>query len=506
MNFKFNFGYELPSVPVPSCCCGWFARDARGWMICLAVLIITVIRSGITYSFGIFVVKLEDTYHKPLAEQNWIGTLSFAISLSFSPLSVMLIRYLGPNGYRITGIAGTLCLSISCLGSSFIHSQEWLFLTHSLLYGVGSSLIYMSSSLIIGDYFDKSHNLHVLATSILLCGYPVGSLLFNPLNAWILESYGWRVAFRASSGLILVIGLACCTLFKPKSKPGYTEEKLDDENPSIEEEKIEEKKNSFSLKPWSSLKEVRRRPEIVLWLVGNFLSYLGFYMPFLNLAFYMDKRGIDTVQSAWALTLLSLVECITYVISSIIGDFFKGRLVFVNLFASVALCIICFMWPFVDVGYDAILALSSVMGAFLGLTIVYTYAASGEVTQLPIDVAWSHTNMWCGFGILLGPLFSGTIYDIRQSYDDVFYVIGTLYLLGTVIFGTIILIGRLRDKNKLEYEEFNDEPVTNYKDTFRVTKRSISTGNMDSDDDSSRCSSSDNKPIRYSENTPIGQP
>ena len=47
------------------------------------------------------------------------------------------------------------------------------------------------------------------------------------------------------------------------------------------------------------------------------------------------------------------------------------------------------------------------MGGFLGLSIVYTYAASGEVTQLPIDIAWSFTNMWSGVGILLGPFFSG---------------------------------------------------------------------------------------------------
>ena len=51
--------------------------------------------------------------------------------------------------------------------------------------------------------------------------------------------------------------------------------------------------------------------------------------------------------------------------------------------------------------------LISVMGGFLGLTIVYTYACSGEVTGLPIDIAWSYTNLWSGMGILIGPFFSG---------------------------------------------------------------------------------------------------
>ena len=45
-------------------------QDSKGWTICLCVLILTILRSGITYSFGEFVVELEATYHRPLAEQS----------------------------------------------------------------------------------------------------------------------------------------------------------------------------------------------------------------------------------------------------------------------------------------------------------------------------------------------------------------------------------------------------------------------------------------------------
>ena len=50
--------------------------DSKGWLICGCVLIITVVRSGITYSFGMFVVKLQNAYHKPLAEQSKLFTSS----------------------------------------------------------------------------------------------------------------------------------------------------------------------------------------------------------------------------------------------------------------------------------------------------------------------------------------------------------------------------------------------------------------------------------------------
>ena len=47
-----------------------FYKDTRGWIICACVLLITVVRSGITYSFGVFVVELEAVYHGSLAEQS----------------------------------------------------------------------------------------------------------------------------------------------------------------------------------------------------------------------------------------------------------------------------------------------------------------------------------------------------------------------------------------------------------------------------------------------------
>ena len=47
------------------------------------------------------------------------------------------------------------------------------------------------------------------------------------------------------------------------------------------------------------------------------------------------------------------------------------------------------------------------VGGFLGMSIVYQYAASGEIISLPIDMGFSMTTAWSGFGLFIGPLFSG---------------------------------------------------------------------------------------------------
>ncbi|XP_064626333.1 monocarboxylate transporter 5-like [Lineus longissimus] len=419
-----------------------YSPDTRGWLICAAVLMITVVRSGITYSFGEFVVQLQKTYHRPMAEQNWIGTLSFTVSLTSAPLSVALIRLLGFNGYRKVALSGVLILSVSCLASSFVSKLEWMFLTHSILYGIGSSMLLMSSSLVIGEYFDKEHKHHVLATSILLCGYPVGSLVFNPINAWLVSTYGWRVGFRATSILIFITGMSCCFSFVSKK----TREELE----------ASEKAAGKITISCGGAKELRARPEILLWLFGNTLGYIGFYMPFLNLAYYMKLKGILTTDGSWALTLLSLFECISYIGASLLGDRLKGKLIYANVIASCSLAVICLIWPSVDVNYALILVIAGAMGVFLGLNIVYTYAASGEVTGLPIHIAWAATNVWSGMGILTGPLFSGMVYDLRHNYDDVFYVSGGVYAIDAVLFCAIPIVRRFRSgKAVSEYDELD---------------------------------------------------
>lgn len=50
-------------------------EDRKGWIICVCVLIVTVVRSGITYSFGVFVVELESVYHGSMAEQSKYSNL-----------------------------------------------------------------------------------------------------------------------------------------------------------------------------------------------------------------------------------------------------------------------------------------------------------------------------------------------------------------------------------------------------------------------------------------------
>ena len=56
--------------------------DTRGWLICVAVLAVTVLRSGVTYSFGMFVVQLHQKFpHLNFAEQSTSSAREHSIAI-----------------------------------------------------------------------------------------------------------------------------------------------------------------------------------------------------------------------------------------------------------------------------------------------------------------------------------------------------------------------------------------------------------------------------------------
>lgn len=128
----------------------------------------------------------------------------------------------------------------------------------------------------------------------MFCLLLLGSLLFNPINAWLLENFDFRIAFRCSAAEVLVTGIVCSWNFSARQDATASElggggggGRLDGESDYEDEDGARSPesgpRSSATVQRYCTLADVRQRPEIVLWNIGNCLSYLGFYMPFVNL-------------------------------------------------------------------------------------------------------------------------------------------------------------------------------------------------------------------------------
>ena len=84
--------------------------DLKGWIVCLAVLIITVVRSGITYSFGMFVVELEKEFpdmtmakqskHSYCSSPKAVITIAIRLRYDYDPTTTYRARLLPFDAIR----------------------------------------------------------------------------------------------------------------------------------------------------------------------------------------------------------------------------------------------------------------------------------------------------------------------------------------------------------------------------------------------------------------------
>ncbi|KAJ6647545.1 Monocarboxylate transporter 1, partial [Pseudolycoriella hygida] len=179
-----------------------------GWVVVVASFCSNTIVDGIVMSAGMF--------KEPITQD--FGASASAISLIFSLLSGFYL-IAGPfaaslankYGFRPITIIGSFIASFAFGISYFADGVVYLYIIYGVIGGIGFSMIYIPSVIIVGYYFERWR---ALATGIALCGSGVGTFLFAPFNEAMIKAVGWRNTLLIQSGIILA-----CTITGSMYRP-----------------------------------------------------------------------------------------------------------------------------------------------------------------------------------------------------------------------------------------------------------------------------------------------
>ena len=138
----------------------------------------------------------------------WIGSTAMMGVGIFGPLAGKLYHRFGA---RIVSIIGALICVASLIATSKAPNVNIMFLTYGVLYGVGSSFVFITVYLIVPRYFRKWRS---LSLGLIAMGPGGGLFIMSPIVQAFLEHLGWRGAFFAMAGVIFVVCMVCCT-FRP---------------------------------------------------------------------------------------------------------------------------------------------------------------------------------------------------------------------------------------------------------------------------------------------------
>lgn len=165
-------------------------------------LLANMVTFGLIHAFSVF--------FKPLASEFGWSRASTAAAFSvyacthtiYAVFCGWLTDRFGP---RVTAAMGGLCLTASMILMSRITAIWELYLYFAFLFGWGVSAIYGPMMSTVSRWFSYKRGLAVGFTTT---GLGFGSLVLSPLTAYLISSYGWRIAY-------VVVGVLACATFIP---------------------------------------------------------------------------------------------------------------------------------------------------------------------------------------------------------------------------------------------------------------------------------------------------
>ena len=191
----------------------------------------------------------------------WVSSLAVSTYYLFFPLGAILSERFG---CWVVALLGTLACSIGLLSSSFVTSLPMLYLTYSVVWGMGASFVYFADLLILTKYFKARL---AFANGIMALGGAVGGSILNPTMQQMFIHLGLANMFRVLSGAFLILS-AFSLVYRPKRRVfPRNGDAMDSEC---------EKKCTFD---W----EILKNKAFIMWIAVIFIFMLGYMVPFVHL-------------------------------------------------------------------------------------------------------------------------------------------------------------------------------------------------------------------------------
>ncbi|XP_020717920.1 uncharacterized protein LOC101460461 isoform X1 [Ceratitis capitata] len=179
-----------------------------GWFIMVISFFCQVIVDGIIFSVGILLPHMA----RGLGETQTTIVLVASVQvgcyfLAGSVASAFINKY----GFRVVALLGGICSIVFIMIGTFSNNLAMLIFFYSVLGGTSLSLIWVSSQLIIGYYFERYRP---IANGLSCSGAGAGILIFSFMNAQICPDIGWRNTSRIHTALLLLILLMGMTFIE----------------------------------------------------------------------------------------------------------------------------------------------------------------------------------------------------------------------------------------------------------------------------------------------------
>ncbi|XP_063817313.1 monocarboxylate transporter 4 [Pseudophryne corroboree] len=376
-----------------------------GWAVLFGCFVIT----GFSYAFpkavSVFFKELIREFGIGYSDTAWISSILLAMLYGTGPLcSICVNRF----GCRPVMMVGGLFASLGMVCASFCTSIITIYLTAGVLTGLGLSLNFQPSLIMLNRYFDKRRP---LANGLAAAGSPVFLCALSPLGQILQYEFGWRGGFLVLGGLLLNC-CVCGALMRPL------------EPPKNEKEETKQVKQN---KPKKLLDfTVFKDRGFVIYTLAASIMVLGLFVPPVFVVSYAKDIGTPDTKAAFLLSILGFIDIFARPTCGILAGlkWVRPRCVYFFGFAMIFNGFTDLMGSMADT-YGGLV----VFCIFFGISYGMVGALQFEVLMAIVGTqkfssAIGLVLMAEAIAVLIGPPSAGKILDATGRYMFVFIIAG----------------------------------------------------------------------------------
>jgi len=167
--------------------------------------------------------------------------------------------------------------------------------------------------------------------------------------------------------------------------------------------------------------------------ISGFITFLGFFVPFMFLAARAVDMGADKESASFLLSIIGITNTVGRVACGALSDHPKVNVLFVNNVALTVGGIVTMLTPLFP-SYNMLMVYACIFGLAIACFASLRSILVIELLGLEnLTNAFGLTLLFTGISATLGGPLAGMFYDATKNYDYSFYLSGAMILLSAVI-------------------------------------------------------------------------
>ncbi|MAU24804.1 MAG: hypothetical protein CL706_05265 [Chloroflexi bacterium] len=388
-----------------------FSYQYRRWLVAGTTFLSVGTSIGfVQYAFQAFVIPLEEEFGWSRTQIN----LSLSLGIASSFIAPIAGRFLDKYGSTKIMSLSLLLVTLGFFMRGSMNDLWQLYLSSILLYVGIPGATQLPLGKLMGLWFPKIRGRMIGFT---MAGNNFSAVVTVPIATFIILASGWRFAFYAL-GMTTLIVLVLVLLFIKDDK-NYIFEKKDKNESKKESEKDYE------------LSDAIRTSAFWFLVSGMTLQQFARTTVVIQLVPHFVAKDIGVGLASSMMSAFGIFAVISKLISGWLSDLIPSRfiLIIVVIFQMIGIQFVLaerqeLMW----IG-------SSLMGLGIGAMGVLGPAITTELFGLKrYSSIFGFINMPIAFPIIIGPIFSGIIFDRYKTYTLAFNLVELLLIISIISF------------------------------------------------------------------------